>query len=223
VLIQTIGDLLPSAVGVAISPIPIIAVVLMLATPRGRSNGLGFSLGWIVGLGVVMAVVLLVAGTADSGTTDTGVDWVTLSIGVLFLGMARRQWAKRPKKGEEPEMPGWMSAIDGFTFPKSLGLGLALSAVNPKNLALTVAGAGAIARADMAGGDETIAAVVFVVIASLTVAGLTSFSLVAPSAATRPLASIKEFMADHNAAIMAVLLLVLGVKLLGNGLGGAFG
>jgi hypothetical protein len=36
---QAIGDLLPSAVGVAISPVPIIAVILMLGTPRARSNG----------------------------------------------------------------------------------------------------------------------------------------------------------------------------------------
>ena len=222
-LIQTIGDLLPSAVGVAISPIPIIAIVLMLATPRARSNGLAFSLGWIVGLAGVMAVVLLVVKTASSDTADTGVDWVTLGLGILFLGMARRQWSKRPKKGEHPEMPSWMDAVDHFTFPKSLGLGLALSAANPKNLALTLAGAGAIATAGMSGGDEVIAAVVFVVIASLTVVGLVLFYLVAPHAASKPLESIKEFMADNNAVIMAVILLLLGVKLLGSGLGGAFG
>jgi hypothetical protein len=36
---QAIGDILPMAVGVAISPAPIIAIVLMLGTPRARSNG----------------------------------------------------------------------------------------------------------------------------------------------------------------------------------------
>ena len=109
-LIQSIGDLLPSAVGVAISPIPIIAIVLMLATPRARSNGLAFSLGWVVGLSAVMAVVLLVAGGAGSDATDDGVDWATLAFGLVFLGLARRQWSGRPKKGEEPKMPGWLQA-----------------------------------------------------------------------------------------------------------------
>ena len=33
---QAIGDLLPAAVGVAISPLPIVAVVLMLVSERGR-------------------------------------------------------------------------------------------------------------------------------------------------------------------------------------------
>ncbi len=222
-LIQTIGDLLPSAVGVAISPIPIVAIVLMLATPRGRSNGLAFSLGWIVGLGGVMAIVLLLAKTASSDTTDTGVNWVTLTLGVVLLGLARRRWRGRPKKGEETEMPSWVAAVDHFTFPKSLGLGLALSAVNPKNLVLTLAGAGVIARAGLSTGDEVVAAVVFVAVASVTVVGLVLFYLVAPTAASRPLESIKAFMADNNDAIMAVILLILGVKLIGDGMGGAFG
>ena len=38
-LSQTIGDLLPVAAGVALSPIPIIAVILILGTPAARSNG----------------------------------------------------------------------------------------------------------------------------------------------------------------------------------------
>ena len=222
-LMQSIGDLLPSAVGVAISPIPIIAIVLMLATPRARSNGLAFSLGWVIGLTAVLAVVLLVANGAGSDTADDGVDWVTLAFGLVFLGLARRQWSGRPKKGEEPKMPGWMAAIDRFTFPKSLGFGLVLSAANPKNFALTAAAAGAIAKLDMPVGDEVVAAVVFLVIASVTVVGLVLFYLVAPKAASKPLDSIKDFMAHHNAAIMTVLFLILGAKLIGNGLSGAFG
>jgi len=36
---QAIGDILPLAIGVALSPVPIIAIVLMLGTPRARANG----------------------------------------------------------------------------------------------------------------------------------------------------------------------------------------
>jgi hypothetical protein len=32
-------------VGVAISPLPLVAVILMLATPRGRANGVAFTAG----------------------------------------------------------------------------------------------------------------------------------------------------------------------------------
>ena len=62
---EAIGNVLPAAVGVALSPIPIIAVILMLSTPRARSNGPAFAVGWVLGLAVVSAIVLLLAGDAD--------------------------------------------------------------------------------------------------------------------------------------------------------------
>ena len=42
---EAVGQVLPAAVGIALSPIPIIAVVLMLVTPRGKVNGIAFLLG----------------------------------------------------------------------------------------------------------------------------------------------------------------------------------
>src|SRR6185295_18870953 len=154
-LSDVIGALLPSAVAVALSPIPIVAVILMLDTPKARSNGPAFALGWVFGLTAVSVIVLLVAhGASDpDSASSTSVNWVTLGLGVLFLALASRQWRGRPKKGEAPVMPKWMASIDGFTAPKSLVLGVALSAVNPKNLALTLAAAGSIAQAGL-GGEQ---------------------------------------------------------------------
>lgn len=59
---QAIGGSLPLAIGIAISPIPIIAVVLMLTTPRAKINGPAFLLGWLLGLGIVGTIVLTIAG-----------------------------------------------------------------------------------------------------------------------------------------------------------------
>ncbi len=61
---------------------------------------------------------------------------------------------------------------------------------------------------------------VFVVVGSLTVAGPVLFYVVAKDRAAEPLALIKQFMSDHNAVIMMVVLLLLGGKLLGNGIAG---
>lgn len=221
-LAQAIGDVLPSAVGVALSPVPIIAVILMLATPQARANGIAFSLGWVGGLVVVSVVVLLLSSDASDpdSATATGINWFQVAIGLLFLVMAAGQWRKRPRHGEEPQMPAWMATIDAFTAGRSLGFGAVLSGVNPKNLALTAAAAAAIAQTGALGGEAAIAVTVFVVIASTTVVGPVLFYLIAPDASDRPLAVIKEFMADHNAVIMMVILLVLGAKLLGQGLGG---
>lgn len=219
---EAIGDVLPSAVGVALSPVPIIAVVLVLATPRARSNGPAFAVGWVAGLVIVSAIVLVVAGGADSSSaTDDGIDWMKTAFGVVFLVMAARQWRRRPKEGVEPETPKWMSSIDGFTAPGSLGLGALLSAANPKNLALTLAAAGSIAQAGLDARQSTLAVAVFVVIASITVLGPVAFYLVTPATAGGPLAAVKDVMSRHDAVIVMVVLLVLGAKLIGNGIAGA--
>ena len=60
---QAIGGSLPLAVGIALSPIPIIAVILILTSDRARVNGLAFGLGWLAGLGIVGAIFLSLAGT----------------------------------------------------------------------------------------------------------------------------------------------------------------
>ena len=137
--------------------------------------------------------------------------------GVAFLFMALRQWRSRPKHGETPKMPKWMEAIDKFTPARSFLFGALLSGVNPKNLALTLAAAASIAQAGLSTGDSAIAVAVFVVIGSLTVAGPVLVFLFGGERAAQPLASIKEFMGEHNHVIMMVVLLVLGAKLIGSG------
>lgn len=107
---------------------PIAAVILMLGTPRARSNGPAFAVGWVAGLMAVGVIVLLVAGDADSGgDTSTAVDVVVLLFGLLLLAVAVKQWQARPRPGQTPEMPTWMAAIDQFTAGRSLGLGVLLS------------------------------------------------------------------------------------------------
>ena len=151
---HAIGGLLPSAVGVALSPIPIVAVILMLGTPMARQNGIAFAFGWIVGLIIVSVLVLVIAHGSSSPGSDasSGVRWGTLAIGVLFVLMAVRQLRNRPRPGETPEMPRWMGSIDRFTSPKSALFGIVLSGVNPKNLALTAAAAAAIAQQGLSAG-----------------------------------------------------------------------
>jgi len=219
---QAIGGLLPSAIGVALSPVPIVAVILVLGTPKARSNGPAFALGWVGGLVVVSVVVLVVASGASNpdSASSTALSAIKLALGAVFLFMAAAQWQKRPKKGEKPVMPKWMESIGTFTPAKSLAFGAALSGANPKNLALTIAAAGSIAQAGLGAGQSTIAVAVFVVLGSLTVAGPVVFYMLATSAAERPLAAINDFMSDHNAVIMFVVLLVLGAKLLGDGIAG---
>ena len=215
---DAIGDLLPAALAVALSPIPIVAVVV-LGAPRARTAGPAFASGWIAGLLTVGVIVVLLLGSAsDPDNDDPGLNWLKIVIGVAFLLMAAQQWTKRPKPGKEPETPSWMATIDSATPARAALLGAALSGANPKNLALTLTAAASIAEADLDTTDTAIAVAVFTALGSITVAGSVLFYLLAGDRAARPLAAVKQFMADNNAVIMMVVLLLLGAKLLGDGI-----
>lgn len=217
---EAIGGLLPSAVAVALSPIPIVGVVLVLGTPRARGSGTAFAAGWIVGLTLLSTVVVLVLGSGVDADTEAGIEWFKVAVGIAFLLMAAKQWRKRPRAGQDAEMPGWMDSIASITPSRAAMLGAGLSAANPKNLALTLAASASISEAGLEPADTALAIVVYVALGSITVAGSVLLYLSSPKRAARPLAAVGQFMATNNATIMMVILLLLGAKLLGDGLGG---
>jgi threonine/homoserine/homoserine lactone efflux protein len=220
---EAIGQSLPLAVGVALSPVPIIAVVLMLTTPRARANGPAFVLGWLVGLGVVGAIVLALAGpggASEEGQPATWVSWLKLLLGLLLLLVAARQFRGRPREGEEAPLPTWMRAIDRFTPPQALGGGAALAGANPKNLLLAVAAAAAIAQTGIAGGQQAVAYAGFAVVGTLGVGAPVVIYFATGKRSAGLLGRLQDWMARNNAVIMAVLCLVIGVKLIGDAIGG---
>ena len=216
-----IGDILTPAIGVAISPVPIIAVILMLFSRHAGKNSLVFLLGWVLGLTVVGAIVLIFgsASSSSGGGSSTAAGIVRLAIGALFLLLAAHEWRNRPKKGEQAKAPAWMDAIDKFSAIKSFGVAIFLSAINPKNLGLTIAAASSIAAASLSPGEEIGVFAIFLLIASVTVAGPVIYYALARERAQKGLDGLKGWLIDNNSTVMAVLLLVIGVKLIGDGIG----
>jgi threonine/homoserine/homoserine lactone efflux protein len=218
-----LGDLLPLALGVAISPVPIIAVILMLLAPKAGGTSAGFLLGWVLGVvvaTVVFVVLAEVAGLGASAGPSTASSWIKIVLGALLLVLAVMQWRSRPAEGEEPALPSWMAAIDTFTPVKAAGLGFLLSAVNPKNLAMAVAAGVTIGGAALAVGQAVIAVAVFTVLAASTVALPVIVYAVAADLMHKPLDSLRGWLVHNNATVMSVLLAVIGVVLLGKGIGG---
>ncbi len=220
---NAIGQILPLAVGVAVSPLPIIAVILMLVTPRASVNGPMFVIDWLLGLGIVGTVVLLLAdpaGASEDGEPATWVSWLKLVLGVLLLLVAAKQWRSRPHEGEDPPAPKWMGAIESFGPGKALAAGVILSAANPKNLLLSIAAAAAIAATGISGTEQAVAYAVFALIGTIGVAVPVFIYFALGSRSAELLDRLKGWMAANNAVIMTVLLLVIGVKLIGDAISG---
>ncbi len=214
---DVIGETISFAVGVAVSPVPIAAVIVMLFTPRARTNAPTFMAGWIIGLLLVGFAVFLIPGLGASDSepsTTTGV--IKGLLGVLLLVVGWAAWRKRPGPQELAEAPKWMDAIDGFGIGKSLGMGFALSALNPKNLLLVVAAAATISAAGLSAGQEVGALLVFVLIAASSVVVPVIGYLIVGERADAAFANAKDWLIQNNSVVMAVLLLVFGVSLLGD-------
>jgi threonine/homoserine/homoserine lactone efflux protein len=216
-----IGQTLPLALGIAISPIPIIAAILMLLSPRARATSVGFLLGWVIGIVVAVTVFTLLSSIIPASDPDAskpiqGV--IQIVLGVLLLLVALNQWRKRPKDGEEPVMPKWMQAIDKVSFPVAAGLGFLLSALNPKNLLMAVSAGVTIGSAKLAAGEVVLTIAIFTVIAASTVLVPVVAYLVAADRLRGPLDAMRVWLTRENAVIMAILLLVIGVQLIGKGI-----
>jgi hypothetical protein len=216
-----ISEVITFAVGVAISPVPIVAVILMLFSQRARVNGPAFLIGWVAALAVVSAVVYVTADQSDASTSNTTSDtvsWGKIILGAAFLLLALRQWRHRPAVGAEPTMPKWMATIDELTPVKAVGFGVVLAGVNPKNLVLTIGAATGLAQLGLSDTDVVVSLVVFLAVASVTIAGPVLYYLFAGERARAGLDALKNWLIVHNGAVMTTLFVVFGVDLIAKGL-----
>lgn len=214
-----LSDLLPAALGIALSPFPIVAVILMLFSARAKTNGIAFVAGWVAGLLVVGGAMLLLGsgstGTASEPSQSSLI--IQVLLGLLLLAAAFKQWRNFSAQSDEPEMPAWMRTIDDFSAGKAFVVAALLSGVNPKNLALNAAGVLVITQAGMSSSEEWTALIVFVMLASLTVALPVIYYLIGGANSKATLTRMKVWLIANNSAVMAVLLLVFGLKLLAAG------
>lgn len=217
---QAIVSMLPYAVGVALSPLPIVAVILMLLSKKAKLNSVVFVLGWILGVSIILAIVLYILTGQSTITIDhSSSNRILTILGLVLVFMAFRRFIKRPKPGQQPSVPKWLAAIDTFSPVKAFLLAIVLVALNLKNLPLIIAGGIAISEVNGSASETTVAAVVFVITAVITVVAPAIFYLVAGNKITKQMTDIKQWLIYNNSTILAVLFLIIGIFLLAKGLG----
>ena len=168
------GQLLPLALTIALSPLPLAALLLMLLAPGGFKAAAGFSIGWFVG--VLLAATLLAVLSSllphdrSAGTRALQVAVpLLLGIGLIVLGMV--QWHDRPRRGTEVPLPRWLSALDRLTPARATLLGVGYAAFRPKNLVMAAAAGVVILGAHADPTGILISVAVFTALASITMLG----------------------------------------------------
>lgn len=214
-MLNAIRDLLPVAMAVALSPFPIVAIVLVLATPRAIAAGLAFSLGWTLGL-AALSTLLFVA--AQGETADGLGGWAQIAVALALFIAALRKWKKRPRAGQTAQIPSWMAALDTITPTRAMLVGAGLGGLNPKNIGLAFAAVSAIAAHPLDRRESALCIGIFTLLGSTTVLGALLTRMIGGQRAAAPLDRLKRFMTRNNAVIMMVVFLLIGAKLFGEGL-----
>ncbi len=216
-MVQALVEVISPAVGIMISPFPIVGLILILMSNKARRNSLAYMLGWIFGIGLVFTLALLFVDAGVAAQEDPG--WlkrlIFIILGALMLWFAWREFQKRPKEGEQAKVPTWFAKLNTISVPGAAGFGFLLSALNPKNLLLAL-GAGASVGMHMLSIEENlIVALVFTILASLAIIVPTLLFLFLGDRMKKVLAAMEQFLIQNNAVITALLLLMIGLNMIG--------
>lgn len=102
-MLHLLAELLTIGIGIAISPLAIVAVILMATSGKGRTNGTAFVLGCYAFAAAFVGLCVLLgrsAGTEDAGSdAHVTVDIVEIVLGVVLLVLAVLQWRNRNHTG----------------------------------------------------------------------------------------------------------------------------
>ena len=170
-MLELIAELVPQAIGMAASPLPLIAVLLMILSPNGRGRSLGFAVGRVL---AVLVTVLAVAALSDAATQGSGGTRVGAQSSASCLAwdsslLALSKFRSRPKGAAEPKTPGWMQALDGIPPAKALRTGFLVTAINPKELIFGIAAGVVIGSASIPPGMVAAALLIYTALATITV------------------------------------------------------
>jgi len=212
-------ELIPLALVVALSPLSIIPAVLVLHTPRPRPTGLAFLAGWLVGLAALTAIFVevsnLMGGVRDK--PPGWASWLRVVIGAALVVFGVYRWLRRNRSSHTPR---WMQSMSKLTPPKAAGMAAILTVANPKVLFICAAAGLAIGSAGLGTAGAWISEAFYVLVAASSVAIPVLAYVVAGERLDAPLARLKDWMERHNAALVAAILMVIGLLLLYKGIHG---
>ncbi len=216
---SVLTELIPLALVVALSPFSIIPAVLVLQTPRPRPTGLAFLAGWLFGLAVLTAVLVEISGLAG-GLRDkppSWASWVRIIVGAALIVFGLYRWFTRKRSAHTP---GWLNSMSKFTPSRALLVAAALTVINPKVLFICAAAGLAIGTAGLRAPGAWAAVIWFVLVAGSTVAIPILAYAAAGHRLDEPLAGVRDWMERQHGALVAGIMVVIGLLVLYKGIHG---
>lgn len=204
------------ALGAAASPLPVVAVLIILLTKRARPGSIVAAVGWVLGNALIIGLAVIFAGAIPEPRGGTDLWWegmftALLGVGLVVMGVMSRRGRLRSPQPESP--PTWIHSVDNLS-PMGAGFVTFLNATtSPKNLALAITAGRVISRSGLSAGAMTSAAAVYVAVASSSVVIPVVLYFVGGEKSVNLLKRWRDGVTANAAAVMEITLLVLGIGL----------
>ncbi|MEC5184786.1 hypothetical protein RCH12_002256 [Cryobacterium sp. MP_3.1] len=215
------GQLLPLALTIALSPLPLAGLLLILLAPDGFKAAAGFSIGWF--LGVLFSATLLALLSSllphdrSAGTRTLQVA-VPLLLGIALIVLGLVQWHDRPQRDAEVPLPRWLSALDRLTPARATIIGVGYAAFRPKNLVMAAAAGVVILGAHSDPTGIVVSVALFTALASITMLGPVLAYAFGGPAVREKLVRLRGWLVRNMPVITVITVLLLGVFLVLAGL-----
>ncbi|GGS11693.1 GAP family protein [Streptomyces nojiriensis] len=203
-------DLMLIALAIALYPLPMMAFILVVSSPRGVWKGLAFILAWLANLVAVIAIVLaLTGGEPPSPRSPPGVAALALklAIGVGLVVYGVRRYRRRKLKAARDTAPK-PSHVDVGSVWAAAGL-----AVLIQPWGMVAAGATTVIEADTSHATTFIALFGFCLLASSGLLAAELYMVFAPEAAQARLLRMRAWMEGHKDEAIVFVCLLLGLWL----------
>lgn len=224
-MLPVVGQILPLALALAMSSVPLMATVTILMSPQATRSSGWFLIGWLLGMFAIAAVFsfgLHAVSFESRSTQDVTIGIAELVVGVGLIVYAIWRFARRrgfrASPGANKATPRWLRAVASIRPLGAFGLALALN-IRPKSLLLAAAAGLAVGPSGLPPTQIAIVLVIFVVVGSSTVGVPIVMALANPERTRRMLRSAGDWTRRNSRIVTLVVMIVIGTVIFGNGLG----
>ncbi|MGH3544110.1 MAG: GAP family protein [Mycobacterium sp.] len=209
--------LIPLALVIALSPLSVIPAVLVLQTPRPRPSSLAFLGGWLLGLAALTAIFVAASGALGGlhKSPPTWASWLRVVLGSALIGFGVFRWLTRHR---HTDTPAWMRSFANIGPARAGVTGAVLVVVRLEVLIICAAAGLAIGSSGLGVARDWISAAFFVAVAASTVAIPVLAYAGAGHRLDDSMARLKDWMEQNHAALIAAILVVIGLMVLYNGI-----
>jgi hypothetical protein len=210
-------ELLPLALVITVSPLSIIPAVLVLHAPHPRQSSLAYLAGWLLGLAGLTAIAIGISDMLGGLRQEPPhwASWLRIGVGIALIVFGVIRWLTR--RGHD-HIPAWMRTMTSVTPLRAGAIGAALTALNLKVVFICAAAGLAIGTDALGNIGTVLSAALFVAVAGSSVAIPVLAYAVAGDRLDAPLERLKGWLEKHNAAAVAVILVLIGLVVLYKGI-----